>query len=359
MAKRKSNFSLNNLFGKVSFEDKTFFARQLSIMLDAGVSLSDAVRSVASQTSNNLAKKTFEMVLDDLENGMRFAEALRKHPKVFNNVFVSVVAAGEASGKLDTALNSLSDELERDNSFRSKAYGALYYPAFIVVALFVVAIIMATRVIPALESVFTEANMDLPLATKIVISVTNSFIGFWYVYILVFAGIIYGLIKFGQTEDGRELFNNIILATPGIGKMLMNLEMARFTRILGLMMESGVPIIQAINSSAEVMDISRYRNALKIVAQNVERGAPISQTLERFDEFPTNIREMIAVGERSGRLEAVLKKLADFYTAQTEQAIKNVSSLIEPIVFVVVGLAVAFLIFSVVVPIYSLSGAIN
>lgn len=334
-------------------------ARQLAVMLDAGLPLVQAVRSLADQTTNQILQESLQILVRDLENGYKLSDAVRKHPKIFNHVFVAVVSAGEASGKLDIALNLLADELERDYAFRSRVFGAMLYPLFVVAAMIVVAIIMVTRIVPALESVFKEANVDLPWTTRTVVAITNSLINYWYIYIIGAAVGIYFLIQYLSTADGRRNFNNLLFRVPVMGSLFINLEMSRLTRILGIMVQAGVPIIQALDSVALVMDSIIYREALVSVARNVERGAPISQTLAKFPEFPPTVTEMIAAGEKTGKLEQVLYKLADFYEAQTNQSTKNFASLIEPIIFIIVGLGVAFLVFAIIVPIYNLSGVIK
>ncbi|MEX1052195.1 MAG: type II secretion system F family protein [Patescibacteria group bacterium] len=356
MAKR-TRFNLNHVLGRVSFQEKAFVARQLSVMLDAGLPLTQAMRSLSEQTENPTLQKILAQVLRDLENGYRLSEAVKKHPTIFNNVFVSVVAAGESSGKLDVALNLLADEMERDFGFRSRVVGAMLYPAFIVVAMFIVGVIMVTRIVPALESVFDEAKIELPWTTKTVVWVTNSIIDYWYVYIIVIATAVYWFTRYAGSAEGKRSINNFIMRLPAIGSLFTNLEMARMTRILGIMIQAGVPIIQALDSVALVMDSIIYREILQIVARNVERGAPISQTFVKFEQIPSTVTEMMAAGEKTGKLEQVLSKLADFYETQTNQSVKNLAALIEPFVFVIVGLGVAFIVFSIIVPIYNLSAA--
>lgn len=354
----KKNYSIN-IFNRVSSEERAFIARQLAVMLDAGLPLVQAVHSLAEQTTNPVVHQALTEVGSDLENGYTLSDATKKHPKLFNHVFVQVVAAGEASGKLDVGLNLLADELERDYGFRSRIIGSMLYPAFIVLAMIVVGIIMVTRIVPALEGVFAESKVALPWTTQVVVSVTNSLINYWYVYILVISIVVYLFIRIGATNDGRRTFNNILFKTPIIGNLYKNLEMARFTRILGIMIGAGVPIIQAIDAVAVVLDSVVFREAMASVARDVERGSPISQALVKYPDIPTTITEMVAVGEKTGKLEQVLSKLADFYETQTNQASKNFASLIEPIVFVIVGLGVAFLVFSIIVPIYNLSNVIQ
>lgn len=328
-------------------------------MIDAGLPLADAVKSLSEQTGNALVKETLQEIGKDLENGFRFSEAIRKHPKVFNHVFVSVVASGEASGKLDVSLSLLADEQERDYGFRSRVMGALLYPGFIVVAMFVVGIIMVTRIVPALESVYKESNIDLPWTTKTVVAVTNSIIGYWYLYVIGIVVIVALMVRYYSSEEGRRSINSVMLRIPVVGDLLMDLEMARMTRILGIMLQTGVPIIQSLDSVSLVMDSIIYREALQMTARNVERGAPISQSMAKFEVFPNAVTEMIAAGEKTGKLDEVLDKLANFYEAQTSQATKNLASLVEPVVFVVVGLGVAFMVFSIIVPIYNLASAIK
>jgi type IV pilus assembly protein PilC len=328
-------------------------------MLDAGLPLAQAVRSISEQTENKALQEVMLLVLRDLENGYKLSEAIEKHPKVFNHVFVSVVAAGESSGKLDVALNLLAEELERDFGFRNRVIGSLLYPGFIIAAMIVVGIIMVTRIVPALQSVFDESGAQLPWTTKTVVAITNSLINYWFFYILGLIFVVIVISRYLSTDEGRRWFNNFFLKVPVVNSLFISLEMARFSRILGILLQAGVPIIQAIDSVALVLDGIVYREALHQVARNVERGAPISQTLVRYPIFPATVTEMIAAGEKTGKLEQVLGKLADFYEAQTNQAIRNMSALIEPIVFVIVGLGVAFLVFSIIVPIYNLANIIQ
>ncbi len=352
------SISIANLLGTVPPAERSFVARQLAVMLDAGLPLTQAARSLSEQSQNKAVKTALTQIVNDLENGYKFSDAIQKHPKVFNHVFVSVVAAGESSGKLDIALGLLADELERDYGFRSKVLGALLYPVFIIVAMIGVGIIMVTKIVPALELVFEQSKVELPWTTRFVVAATNSLIDYWYLYIIGLGVAVYLLGRFVKSEEGQRFINTWLIKLPVFGAMFVSLEMARMTRILGIMISAGVPIITAIDSVALVLDSVIYREALLMVARNVERGAPISQTLAKYPEFPNAITEMVAAGEKTGKLEQVLSKLADFYEAQTNQQIKNISALVEPIVFVIVGLGVAFLIFSIIVPIYNLSSVI-
>lgn len=358
MAKRSYDIAAV-LTKRVSLADRTFIARQLAVMIESGLPITQAIRSLSEQTVNPQVEEALATILHDLENGYKFSDAIKKHPKIFNQVFVAVIAAGEATGKLDVALNLLATEQERDQRFRGRVVGALLYPVFIIVAMIVVALIMVTRIVPALESVFKEADVDLPWMTKVVIAITNSLIHYWWAYIVILIVAITLFLRWIHSDDGKRSFNGTVLKLPVFGTLIRNLEMARFTGIFGLMVQSGVPIIHAIESVARVLDNEIYREALMNVARNVERGSPIAQSLIKYDVFPATVTQMIAVGEESGKLEQVLFRLADYYESETDQNIKNITALTEPIVFVIVGLGVAFLVFSIIVPIYNLANVIK
>ena len=355
----KSNSLFNSFFVRISRKDRVFFARQLAVMLESGLLITQAIRSLIEQTKNPLMRELLEDILVDLENGLKFSAAIKKHPHVFSEVFTSVVASGETTGKLDTVIDMLADELERDQGFRSRVIGALLYPGFIVAAMIVVGIIVVTKIVPSLETVFKEANTELPWTTLTVVAITNSLINYWYVYIIVLAVGFFGLTNYLRSDSGRRTFGSLLLKMPVFGQLLVNMEMARFTRIFSLMIEVGVPIIQVIDCVAAVLDNILYREALGVVARNVERGSPIAQSLQRHNIFPIIITQMIAIGEQTGKLEQVLKKLANYYEDETNQSIKNITALTEPIIFVIVGLGVAFLVFSIIVPIYNLPRVIK
>jgi type II secretory pathway component PulF len=360
MAGGNSNISLRlSVFDRVTANDKAFIARQLSVMLESGLPLVQAVQSLANQTQNSIIKRTLTEVASNLENGYSFSESIKRYPKIFNTVFVAVVAAGETSGKLDTCMHLLADELERDSGFRGRVIGSMLYPGFIIIAMVVVGIILTTKIVPALELVFADSNAQLPWTTEVVIHITNSLIDYWYLYIAAVVLIVVGISRLLANDDGRRAFNNLIMAIPVVGKLFTDLEMARLTRILGILVQSGVPIIQALNSVALVMDSVVYRDILQATAQDVERGAPIAQTMAKYPKMPSTVTEMIGVGEKTGKLDQVLNKLAEFYETETDQATKNFSAIIEPVIFVIVGLGVAFIVFSIIIPIYSLSSVIQ
>ena len=357
MAKSDSFFT--SLFVRVNHKDRAFLARQLAVMLESGLPITQAIRSLIEQTKNPLLEEVLGDVLVDLENGLKFSAAIKKHPQVFNEVFVSVIASGEATGQLDVVANLLADELERDQGFRSRVIGALLYPGFIILAMITVGIIMVTKIVPALELVFKEAGSTLPWTTLTVIFITNSLINYWYVYVIVIIGGGFVISRYLATEEGRRSSNGLLLKIPVFGVMLRNMEMARFTRIFGMMMQAGVPIIQALDAVALVLDNVLYKESLNVVARNVERGSPIAQSLQRDNLFPPTVTQMIAVGEQTGKLEQVLQKLAAYYEEETNQSIKNITALTEPVIFIIVGLGVAFLVFSIIMPIYNLASVIK
>jgi len=345
-------------FNRITTKDRSFIARQLAVMIGAGLPLTQVFQSLSNQARNRQIKAALRQILSDLENGYRLADALKKHPRLFSSVYVSVTAAGEATGKLALTTQMLANDLERDQATLSRMVGALIYPGFIVGAMVAVAIIMVTRIVPALEQVFQQSNMTLPWTTRMVIWATNSLLKYWPLYLLALAGLITLATSYWRSEDGRRRLDSLLLKIPVVGLVMRNLEMERFNRILGMMISSGVPIIQAIEAVAGVLDNATYRDVMVALARNVERGATLSQTLAKYKEVPSQVTEMIAVGEQTGRLDEMLGRLAVHYREEVDQGVKNITSLLEPIIFVIVGLGVAFLVVSIIVPIYGLAGAI-
>ena len=218
---------------------------------------------------------------------------------------------------------------------------------------------MTVKIIPSLAEVFKESNTTLPWTTTLIITMTNSFIHYWYAYILGVIFVFYVFFRSISSLEGKKRASGILLEIPLISALITNMEMARFARTLAMLIKSGVPILKALESVDKVISNVVFRDILKDVAYNVERGATISHTLSKYKAFPITVTQMISVGESSGKLEEMLNKLAAYYETETDQQIKNISALIEPIIFVIVGLGVAFMVFSIIVPIYNLSGAMQ
>jgi type II secretory pathway component PulF len=274
-------------------------------------------------------------------------------------VFVSAVRAGEASGKLDEVLSELATQLEKDTEAVAKVKGAMTYPIFIFFAMIVVVIVMMVKIVPQIESIFVENNAQLPWVTKLIIGISNSFINFWWLYFIVLAFVGYSLRFYLKTDGGREHWNTLKIRMPVIGAINQGTYMARFSRTLSMLMRAGVPIIEALRIVADVIDNEIYRNSLLKTAYEVSRGVPISVPLQRDKNFPIIVSQMALVGEQTGKMDEVFGKLAHYYEGQTDEKIKGMSSLLEPVVLIIIGIGAAFVVFSIIMPLYSLSDAIK
>ena len=347
------------LFSHISEKEKVFFARQLAVMISSGLAIDNAINLVKLQTRNAAFRKVLEHVYVDVQSGEKLSASLGKFPKVFDNVFIAVVSSGEASGKLDKVLTYLADRMEGMQSFKSKVRSALAYPIFIVVMMILVIALMMIKVIPVLKDVFEESGAKLPWTTRTIVAISNFMVAWWWLVlaVAVFLTLILWLV-FTQTKNGRFAWDVIKLKFPIVRYVSYDIYMARFARTLGMLVASGIPIIEAIRITARAMNNRVYIRILKKVIAQVERGIPMSVPLEKEKEFPVLVPQMIMVGEQTGRLETLMEKLADYYEGEVDTKIKTISSLIEPVTIVIVGLGVGFLVYSILYPIYSLVNVI-
>ncbi len=347
------------LFSRVSNKEKVFFARQLAVMISSGLAIDNAINLVRLQTRNVAFKRVLEQVYADVQAGEKLSASLSKFPKVFDNVFIAVVSSGEASGKLDRVLSHLADRMEEMQSFKSKVRSALAYPIFIVVMMLLVIAIMMVKVIPVLKSVFEDSGAQLPWTTRVIVGISDFMVAWWWLVLAVLAFLVLGAwFYFTQTRGGRFTWDVIKLKTPIISYVAYDLYMARFTRTLGMLIASGIPIIETIKITARAMSSRVYVRILKNVIAQVERGIPMSVPLEKEKEFPILVPQMIMVGEQTGKLELLMEKLADYYEGEVDTKIKTISNLVEPVTIVIVGFGVGFLIYSILYPIYSLVNVI-
>lgn len=340
---------------RVKSKDRAIFARQLSTMVSAGLQLPKALKVISSQTKNDAIKSVYIEIYKDLEEGYSFSSALSKHPSVFDRVFVSVINAGEATGKLDVVLAQLADQLENDNDFIAKVRGALYYPGFILCALVAVAIYMLVAVVPQLKGIFTSAGAQLPLATRALIGLADFIKDFWWLFILFILGLVF-LIRFWvNSRAGSEMVDNIKVKVPPFNHLFEGVYMYRFNQVMSMLIGAGVPLLDALKVGASVINNNVYEKSIKRAITYVEKGVPLSVQLAKDPIFPALVGQMAAVGEETGQLDKVLSKVADYYGEETDQSIKSLATIIEPAILILIGLAVAFLVFAVLVPIYNIA----
>lgn len=352
--KSGENF-LDQYINRVSFNDLVIATRQLATMIEAGLVLSEALDILVDQQGGKKFKEILSDVSRDVKSGMEFASALRKHPNVFPPLYANLVEAGESSGKLDTTLKQMATNLEKSREFKSRVRGAFIYPVMVIIMMFIVMLIMVFFVIPKLTSLYSQSNIDLPLPTKILIFVSNFMINFWWVVLILFIGGAFIFKKWVATSSGRYMFDSFILKVPILGKIIQGTTLTEFTRTFGLLTTAGIPLLNALNIVANVIGNSVYRRALQETFKGVERGLSFSAQIETTGVFPKIIPQMYRVGEETGKVDEVSFKMAEYFEQESDHLVKNLTVVIEPVILVVLGIGVAFLVMSIILPIYKLT----
>jgi type IV pilus assembly protein PilC len=346
---------LRNIFSRINDKDRAIFARQLSTMVSAGLTLPKSIKVTSNQARTEKLRNIYMDLYKQLEEGKTFSSALRDHPEAFNDVYVAVVAAGEQTGKVDVVLKQLATQLENNNNFVGRVRGALYYPGFIIVAMVAIAIYMLVKVIPALKGIFDQEGEQLPIATRILLAMSDAVQVYWWAVIMVIIGRVIFLRFFFESQSGAAVKDKLAIKTPVIKKMFEGMYMYRVTEIMAMLLGAGVPLLNTIKIAATTVNNGVYEESLLNVAKYVERGVPLSVQLMKEPVFPPIFGQMASVGEETGQLDKVLKKVSDYYQETTDQMIKTLSTLIEPAILLLVGAAVAFIVFAVLVPIYNIA----
>lgn len=344
---------LDNLKG-VSSKEIVEFTRQLATMIHAGLTLNNSLSILQDQTSP-LMSKVLNGVLRKIEGGSSFHQALSAYPNIFSNIYLSLVKSGETAGKLDEVLNQLADSLEKQEAFKRKVKGALIYPSLVIVGMFIVTFIMMIYVVPRLTEMYQEMSADLPLPTKILIAVSSFVSSFWYLVFIALGGLFYGFKRWRQTTTGKKTFDRFILKVPIVGNLTTKVILTQITGTLAMLINSGVPIIEALNIVSGASSNVIFERSIKEAAKGVEKGWPLTTSLERFEEYPSVVIQMIAVGEQTGKVGEVLTKVAAYFEQESEDAIKGLTTAIEPLMMVVLGLGVGFIVISIITPIYNLT----
>lgn len=353
---RESIFGIvNNLKNRITSSDVAAFTRQLSTMINAGLPITESLNILRNQSKGSM-QKVVATILADIEGGESLSTSLSKHDKVFSPTFVALIKSGEVGGVMDEVLARLADNMEKQQEFKGKVKGALIYPAIIVVGMFIVSLIMMIFVIPKLTALYVDFNAELPLPTKILIGISTFLIRFWPLMIILVGAGIYGFILYRKTFNGRRVIDQLIFKVPVFGDLQRQIILTNITRTLSMMTGAGVSILEALNITAEVVDNVIISDALKDAAIQVEKGFPIAFSFARHpDAFPYILSQMIAVGEETGKMEEVLKKISHVFEVESDEKVKGLTSAIEPLIMIFLGLGVGFLVIAVILPIYNLT----
>jgi type IV pilus assembly protein PilC len=339
-----------DLIKKVSVKEKSFFSKQLSTMLGAGLQLSGAIRILKEQTRNHYFRQILSQILEDLEQGKKFSQSLARFPKVFNRVYVNIVFAGENSGKLDKVLEELAQQLAQESDFLSRMRNAMIYPVVILIFMIGVALFTSVKLIPSLEGIFKEAGQELPWATTMVIGFSHFLIDSWYWLILGIIIVVVLSVYAYKTPAGEIFCHRLILSEP-LG-LFKNIYLLRFTRTLGSLLISDVPIVEAINITSEVIGNDLYRDELRYFSGELEKGVPLSYSVSQSGLFPYFVSQMLMVGEKTGKSDKILLSLADYFHKESSYQIDNLTKIFEPVIIVLLGIGVGILVFAIIVPIY-------
>ncbi len=357
---KKSDFVKKLPFSKkVKTKDLVLFTRQISSMLASGLTLIKALEILKDQTPNNTLRETLGGILLDLQEGTSFSDSIAKYPEIFPPVYVSLVKAGESSGLLDQIFLRLANNLEKQQKLKSKVKSALMYPAVVLTLMFVVILLMFIFVIPQLSKLYVSLNVELPLITKVVIFI-SSFIGkVWPLIIGIIAISFYAFSRWKKTIKGRETWDKFLLRVPLFGKIIKQTILAEFSRTFGLLVGTGTLVVDALNQSAGVTGNVIYENAISEIAKRVEKGIPVGEAMTYYPIFPSILIQLVKVGEETGKVDENLMKASEYFEEEVDQSVKGLTTAMEPIIMVVLGVGVGFLVFSVISPIYNLLSAIG
>jgi type IV pilus assembly protein PilC len=345
--------------GRVTTKDLVIFTRQFATMIDAGLPLVQCLDILGRQMDKAVFKKILVEVKESVEAGQTFADSLRKHPKAFDELFVNLVAAGEVGGILDVILNRLAAYMEKAQKLKKKVKGAMTYPTTIVGIAVVVISVILLFVIPAFEKMFADFGGALPLPTQIVINISNFIQSYIIAIIVAIIAMVFAIKWIYRSKKGREIIDRYILKAPVFGILLRKVAVAKFTRTLGTMISSGVPILDGLDIVAKTAGNRTIENAIYRVKQSISEGKTIAEPLEKSGVFPPMVCQMIAVGEQSGSIDTMLNKIADFYDDEVDDAVNNLTAMMEPLLMLFLGTTVGGLVIAMYLPIFKIAGTVG
>lgn len=343
--------------GRVKMKEKVLFSRQLSTLINAGLPLLQALRSVSQQTTNKHFKVVLGQVIGDVEGGSTLANAMSKNPKVFNQVYLALVAAGESSGTLDKALERLAIQQEKEADLNSKIRGAMVYPAVVLGVMVAVVGFMVVKVLPQVEVIYDSMpGANLPLVTKIMLGISHFTIKFWWLVLLVLGLIAFFTTRWARTGPGKEAIDKIKMKAWPFGNLFMKVYMARFARTGTTLVASGVPLLQMLDITGRAVNNVHIEASIHKAMEKVKGGKSLADSIENDPNFLSLVPSMVKIGEQSGAMEQMLAKVADYYEKEVDTEVENISSIIEPVMMIMLGIVAFAIVAAVLLPIYGLAG---
>lgn len=347
---------LGFLKNRSSTKDRVIFTRQLATLINAGLPLTQSLHTVQEQTQNKHLKKIAQDIISRVEGGSTLADAFARHPKEFNDLFIALVAAGEVSGTLDASLERVANQQEKDAEIMAKIKGAMMYPIIVLVVMFAVVIFMMLTLLPQVEMLYGDTGQELPIVTKVLLAIVNAIKKFWFLVPVPIALAAFFGMKWIQTGPGKEVVDGMKMHAPLIGPLFMKMYMARFARTGSTLIASGVPLLRVLDITADAVNNVHIARSIRSAAEKVKGGKSLAKTIEGDPNFLDLVPNMLSIGEQSGATEKMMAKTADYFEKEVDDQIKSVSTIIEPLMMVVMGVVALVIVGAVLLPVYTLSG---
>ena len=344
---------------RVKVKDISVFCKQLYTMLNAGMPLTNCLDVLATQTENKTLKKSVKEMSSQVQTGAILSEAMKNQKRIFPNLLVTMVEAGEMTGNLDNVLARMSEHYEKENKINSKIKGAMVYPAILSIAAIGVVIFLLTFIMPTFIGMFTSSGVELPLPTRILMSISEALSTYWYIFTLIFIGILFLISRFVRTKEGKRFFDTLIYRLPVVGQSTVKISTSRFTRTLSTLLGSGIPIVDALEASASVTGNMLVIDGMDDVVDEVKKGINISFLLQKMQYFPPMMISMIGIGEESGAIEDMLGKTADYYDEELEASIQKMLSMLEPMLILFMGVFIGFIVIAMMMPLFDMTQTIG
>lgn len=344
-----------DFLNRIKIKDIVIFSRQFSVLISANVSMVQALKILVDQTNNINLKMIISEVADEVDSGSTLSESLGKRSNVFDNFYVSVIKSGETSGKLDEVLSYLADEMEKDYDMMSKIKGAMIYPAFVLASLLVVGIVMMIFVVPKLTGILTESGAALPITTRILIGTSDFMQKYWWVIIIIAASLIFAFKWYVKKPQGRKQIDNLKLKLPIFGRLFQLIYLVRFTRSMNTLIVGGVTIDNSLKVTAEIVGNKIYQELIEETVKEVEDGNSISSVFAKSKAIPKMVSQMLNIGEKTGKMDIILERITNFYGREISNMVANLMTLMEPLIMVVMGIAVGIMVAAVILPMYNLA----
>lgn len=361
--KEATGISLERLneinIGGVPMKEKVVFMRQMATMVGAGLPLSRSLEIMTQQAENPQFRRVLVNVLDSVQSGKTLADSFRQEEEVFDNITINLIGAGEESGNLEIILEKLATELEEKDALAGKIKSAMIYPAIILVIIVVVILLMMFVLVPAMADIYKDFDAELPFITRLLMSMSDFFINYWWALVVGALVIFIGGKFYLDSPGGKRTFDKLVLKIPVIGGIVTKMQISQFTRILSLLLGSGLSIIKAIELTADSLSNTMFRETLMDAKDEVEKGGPLAIPIARSEYYPLLVSSMIAVGEETGEMDAVLAKVAEYYKDEVDTATGNLSTILEPVFLVVMGVAIGFIALGVYMPMFQLSSVMG